>query len=378
MGKNLAVKFSPMVDERFSEESKATEIISLDNAKWAGVETVNVYSMPVVPMNDYDENNATDVYGPVTTLERSVQSMKINRKRTFNFKIRRLDKDMDQMASEVGAAIRRQTEQVMIPDYDHYVFGVAASSAVANGNAQIATKPSKEQGNAYGMFLDGMAHLGNAKAPNKGRIAVVSYGFYNLLKQDPAFVRYGDASQKMLSKGILGEVDGCKIMVVPNDLLPAGFSCLITHPYALTGPMKLRDVIVHDNPVGWNGWKVECLYCYDAFVLNEKANGIYYIGASGVNKFLHVSTSPSSTSSAQSLVTVMSPKDDGHTWKYATGDAKVHTDYGAEPNSAATWSEMTNGAAITPASSSDKVLTVVELDASGKVVGEGSARINIA
>ena len=131
--------------------------------------------------------------------------------------------------------------------------------------------------------------------PNKGRIAVCSYAYYNLLKQDPAFVRYGDASQKMLSKGILGDVDGCRIMRVPNDRLPAGASCLVTHPYAMTAPEKLRDYIIHDNPPDWSGWKVEGLLCYDAFVLNEKADGIFYIGASGVNKRLQASTMPSNS-----------------------------------------------------------------------------------
>lgn len=377
MGKNLAVKFAPEVDERFKEKSFAEEIISIDNAKWAGVETVNIYSMPVVPLGDYNENSLNGAYGTPTILERSVQSMKINQKRTFTGAVRRLDKEMDQMASDVGKFILRQTDEVLMPDYDKYVFSTAANAAISNGNAQIATKPTKS--NVYEQFLSGMEHLGNSKAPRQGRIAVVSYGFYNLLKQDPAFIRYGDSSQKMLNKGIIGEVDGVKIMLVPSDVVPAGFSCLITHPYAMVGPKKLHDVIIHDNPPGWNGWLVECLFCYDAFVLNNKADGIYYIGASGVNKRINVVTAPTNLNSSQTMVTVATPIDYGHTWKYATGDAAVHTEYGAEPNTAATWTALdANGMLVTPSASSDKVITVVELDASGKVVGEGSARINIA
>lgn len=376
MGKNLAVRFAPEIDERFTQKSLAEEIISIDNAKWAGVETVNVYSMPIVPLGDYNENSLTNAYGTATVLERSVQSMKISRKRTFTAAIRRLDKDMDQMASDVSKFLLRQTDEVLMPDYDHYVFSTAAASAVANGNALISTKPTK--GNAYENFLAGMEHLGNSKAPREGRIAVVSYGFYNLLKQDPAFVRYGDRSQQMLNKGVIGEVDGVKIMLAPSDVLPSGFSCLITHPYAMVGPKKLHDVIIHDNPVGWNGWKVECLFCYDAFVLNNKANGIFYIGASGVNKMISVTTSPSNTDSTKTIVTVATPLDNGHSWKYTTGSAAIKNTYGEEPASAATWTALTeNGTAITPEGAAT-VITVVELDGSGKVVGEGSAKINMA
>ena len=377
MGKNLAERYSPKVDERFELESQAVEIVSQNSSEFDGVDTVNVYSMPVAPLNEYDENSTTNVYGASTILERNVQKMTIKRKPTFSLRIRRLDKMSDQMASDAGKALSRQTSQMLIPQYDHYVFSTAAQAAIANGNAQIGTKPTKT--NAYEMFLAGMENLGNAMAPDKGRIAVCSYAYYNLLKQDPAFVRYGDASQQMLSKGIIGDVDGCKIMRVPNGRLPAGASCLITHPYAITAPKKLQDFIIHDNPPGWNGWVVEGLMAYDCFVLNEKADGIYYIGASGVNKRLQVSTMPSGSNSTQTVVTVMSERDSGNTWKYATGASKIVNANGAEPSTSATWNALTaNGMAITPTSSSHTYITVVELDSAGKVVGEGYARINIA
>ena len=374
MGKNLAVKFSPEVDERFKAKSFAEEIISIDNAKWAGVETVNVYSMPVVPLGNYDENNIDGAYGQPTVLERSVQTMKINQKRTFTAAIRRLDKEMDQMASDVGKFILRQTDEVLMPDYDKYVFSTAANAALQNGNAQISTKPSKND--AYKQFLDGIEHLGNSKAPMDGRIAVMSYGFYNLLKQDSAFTKSGDVSQKMLNKGIIGDVDGVKVMRVPSDVLPAGFSCLITHPYAMVGPKKLHDVIIHDNPRGWNGWIAECLFCYDAFVLNNKAAGIYYIGASGVNKRISIITSPVSNKTDETMVTVATPADYGHTWKYITGTSAVRIEYGAVP--ADGFKELAaNGATVKPGLN-DTIITVVELDADGKCVGEGAARINMA
>lgn len=377
MGKNLAERYSPEVDESFSVESRAVEIVNEDSAKWDGVETVNVYSMPVAPLHEYDENSLTNVYGTPMILERNLQKMTVKQKPTFSFRIRRLDKNSDMMASEAGQALSRQVSRMVIPQYDHYVFSVAAHEAQANGNAQIGVKPTKN--NVYEMFLAGMENLGNAMAPDKGRIAVCSYGFYNLLKQDPAFVKYGDATQKMLSKGIIGDVDGCRIMRVPNSRLPAGASCLITHPYAMCAPKKLQDFIIHDNPPGWNGWAVEGLIAYDAFVLNEKADGIYYIGASGVNKRLQVCTMPSGSSSAKTVVTVMSERDSGNTWKYTTGAAKVVSENGAVPNSEATWTALTaNGMEITPTKGSDTIITVVELDSAGKVVGEGYARINMA
>lgn len=59
MGKNLAERFSKNVDERFELQSRAKEIVSEKNSEWDGVETVNVYSMPVAPLNTYNENSDT-------------------------------------------------------------------------------------------------------------------------------------------------------------------------------------------------------------------------------------------------------------------------------------------------------------------------------
>lgn len=376
MGKNLAEKYSKNVDERFKADSFAKEVVNESASEWAGVETVHVTSMPVTPTGTYDENNVSNVYGTPYILERAKQTMTVTQKPTINFRIRRLDKLMNQMMDDAGEALSREIDEVIIPQYDHYVFSKISSEATNFGNALIGTKPTKA--NAYEMFLKGMEHLGNAKAPLKGRIAVCSYAYYNLLKQDPAFVRYGDASQAMLSKGILGDVDGCKIMRVPSDVLPAGASCIITHPYAVTAPTKLTDYIIHDNPPGWNGWAVEGLLCYDAFVLNNKANGIFYIGSSGVNKFINVSTMVSNTASDKTIVTVMTPKDTGHTWKYTVNAARISTENGQEPNAAdgAAWAALENGQAVT--ATNGQIITVVELDADGKVVGEGSAKVNVA
>lgn len=95
--------------------------------------------------------------------------------------------------------------------------------------------------NAYEMFLNGMEYLGNRNVPDQGRVCFCSYKFANLLKQDSAFMKYGDASQQMLIKGVIGEVDGCKIVKVPSGRLPAGASFLLTHPIAATAPKQLED-----------------------------------------------------------------------------------------------------------------------------------------
>lgn len=131
----------------------------------------------------------------------------------------------------------------MIPEYDKYVFATLAKAASAKGHT-AATAATKS--NAYELFLNAQEALGDANVPDQGRIAFCSYKFANLLKQDSAFMKYGDKAQDMLIKGVIGEVDGCKIVKVPASRLPAGAAFIITHKIAATAPKQLEDYKIHD------------------------------------------------------------------------------------------------------------------------------------
>ena len=179
------------------------------------------------------------------------------------------------MVQEAGKAVSRQMREVIVPEYDTYVFNTLAKAASDNGHAS-ATAATKT--NAYELFLNEQETLGNACVPDKGRIAFCSYKFANLLKQDNAFMKYGNLSQEMVQKGILGEVDGTKIVKVPASRLPSGCSFILTHPIAATGPKQLEEYKIHDNPPGISGWLIEGRFIYDCFVLNEKADAIWYQG----------------------------------------------------------------------------------------------------
>lgn len=236
MGINLALKYSKKVDERFTRESQAAMALNNDY-EFTGVQTVRVYSIPVVPMNDY-VRSGSNRYGTPSDLTRNVQELTVNRDRGYTFIIDKGDKLQSEMVSDAGKALARQLREVVIPEYDTYVFQTLAAKAVERGNfaSDAITKA-----NAYEMFLNGMEKLGNKNVPDQGRICFCTYRFANLLKQDPAFMKYGNASQEMVIKGVIGEVDGCKIVKVPSSRLPAGAAFLLTHPIAATAPKQLTE-----------------------------------------------------------------------------------------------------------------------------------------
>ena len=273
MAQNFAQMFAQKIDERFSRESQAAMALNNDY-KFTGVKTVNVYSIPVVAMTDYQRTGANR-YGTPDDLGTNVQALTITKDRAWTFIIDKGDKIQSQMVLDAGKAVSRQLREVVIPEYDKHVFHTLAKAATAKGNT-ASTAASKT--NAYELFLAGQEKLGDANVPDAGRVAFCSYKFANLLKQDSSFMKYGNLSQEMVVKGIMGEVDGVKIVKVPASRLPEGCSFILTHPVAATAPKQLSEYKIHEDAPGISGWLCEGRFIYDAFVLNEKANAIYYHG----------------------------------------------------------------------------------------------------
>ena len=368
---NLASKYSKQVDERFHRESQAMLALSNEH-QFTGVQTVKVYSIPIVPMSDYQRSGANR-YGAASDLTRNVQELTVKRDRAFTFIIDKGDKIQSEMVSDAGKALSMQLREVCVPEFDTYVFKTLAAAATKHGS-YATTSITKT--NAYEAFLSGMEYLGNHNVPDKGRVCFCSYKFANFLKQDSAFIRYGDKSQEMLEKGVIGEVDGCKIVKVPSSRLPAGAAFLITHKLAATAPKQLSDYKIHDNPPGISGWLVEGRLIYDCFVLNEKADAIYYHGSQPVLKDLIVGTA--ATASGKSTVIISSEKEGDKRYYVTAADAAALTavTYGSAITASA-WTEFTgNSKEITP-DSGHTAVRVVEVDSEGKPIAVGDAVLHI-
>ena len=270
---DYAKKYAHQVDERFSRASQAELVVNKDY-DFKGVKTVAVYSVPTVELVDY-ERSGLSRYGTPEDLGNQTQELTISKDRSFTFIIDKGDKAQTQLVMDAGKALNRQLREVCVPEYDKHVFTVIANAAYNLGNT-ASTSITKT--NAYEQLLAAQEVLGNNNVPDSGRVCLCSYKFANFLKQDSAFMKYGDASQERVAKGVLGEVDGTRIVKVPASRLPAGCNFILTHPMACVAPKQLSEYKIHTDPPGISGYLCEGRFLYDAFVLNNKANACYYHG----------------------------------------------------------------------------------------------------
>lgn len=268
MALNMAEKYSAKVDERFRMGALTTGLVN-QNYDWLGVETVKVFSIPTVGLNDYSLVG-TSRYGTPSELGNEVQEMKITQDKSFTFTIDRKSHDDTMMTMEAGRALRRQIDEVVIPAVDEYRLAkIVAGAEEGNTVTQVITKS-----NAYEEFLKVQEILDNKKVPNGGRVVVVTPAYLNMIKLDETFTKKGDMATQIALNGIVGEIDGVPAIKVPTSYLPANVDFVITNSLVTPAPVKLQEYKIHTDAPGISGWLVEGRVRFDAFVLNEKKAAI--------------------------------------------------------------------------------------------------------
>lgn len=360
MAINYASKYAAKIDERFSKEAVSSPAVNNDY-DFVGVKTVNVYSVPTAPMNDYTRNGASR-YGTPNELENSVQEMTMTKDRSFTFTIDRGNFDDTQMANSAGAALQRQLREVVVPEIDKFRLAKICENAGSVKNLAIT------KANAYEEFLDGTMTLTDNNVPLAGAVAYVSSEFFKLIKLDDAFIKRGDLSQEMLIKGQVGMIDNIPVIVVPSSYLPSGVQFVITNKIATTAPIKLSEYKIHDNPPGINGWLVEGRVYYDAFVLSNKKKAIYVHTTGALGELTVTSTAGES---GKSVITVDKAAGVDRMFVYKTASSSAPSV--AYDDDLSAWTELPADGIIT-ATSGHKI-TVAEVNASGKARQSGTATI---
>ena len=274
MAIELVEKYLGVVDEKFAAESKHSLVTNQD-ISFIGANSVKIYKISTGTMNDYGRTGPVDGnwsrYGEVETLDATTQRMTLKKDRSFTFVIDKMDEDETALALAGATALERQIREVVIPEVDSYVFGVMAANAGTTPEAKTLTAE-----NIYNEIIAGSLELDNEEVPENDRVLVVSPQIYYLMKQCSSIVMETETGSDMRIKGVIGNLDGMTVMRVPSSRLPENFGFMIAHPCATVAPEKLASFRLHLDPPGINGTLAEGRIYYDAFVLDNKAKGIYY------------------------------------------------------------------------------------------------------
>lgn len=268
MAINYAEKYSPKVDEKFKLESKTQALVN-NEYDFVGAKTVNVYTVNTVAMGDYTRSGSNR-YGTPDELDTDIQELTMGQDRAFTFTIDKLNQDETNNALEVGKALARQLRERVIPEIDTYRLGKIAE------NAGESKTEALDKTNIYDAIVDGTEHLDDKEVPVEGRKLVVTPEIYKFMKQSDDIILDTETSNEQRRRGVVGFMDGMEVTKVPSSRMPDGKGFIITHPVATVSPIKLADYKIHRDAPGISGALAEGRLYYDAFILDNKKDAIYY------------------------------------------------------------------------------------------------------
>ena len=268
MAINYTTKYASKIAERFKLGS-LTDSATGNEYSFVGARTVKVYSVDTVELNDFDRTAGSNRFGAVSNLGDTVQEMTCTQDKAFTFAIDAGDMSDQAIDKAAGKALRREIDEVVNPTVDKYRLAAWAKAAGNENTTAALTKNSIVEA-----IIDLNAMLTEDLVPTEGRTLFIGVNYYKLLKQNPDFISVDALGKKALTKGEVGEVDGCTVKPVPSSWMPDGVAFLIKYKGCTVDPVKLQHYDVLTKVQGFDGPVVQGRIYYDAFVLDAKKDGI--------------------------------------------------------------------------------------------------------
>ncbi|MCD8851643.1 sugar-binding protein [Staphylococcus xylosus] len=185
-----------------------------------------------------------------------------------------LDKRDTEGNIDINYVVARQAAEVVSPYLDNLRF-----ATLARNKAKHLTLGSGADAQ-YDAVLDVSVELDEINA-SQNRVLFVSPSFYKGIKKFVIELPQGDTQQRVLGKGIQGELDGFLVVKVPTKFLQ-GVQAMGVIGEVLASPIQADLAKMNSNIPGMFGTLVEQLIYTGAFVPQHLQKFIYTIGGTEV------------------------------------------------------------------------------------------------
>lgn len=272
-GQNYASAHLKVLDERYFQKAKTDLIVNKGiRLDFNGKNSVTIYNVDVVAESDYVRNGANR-FGALVELGTGTQTFVLSQDKAFTFTVDRGNYADSQMVTEVATAVKRQVREVSVPTTDIYRLATLTAYAVANSQGTTAATTNS---NAYQQLIAQKAAMIDLLIDPDNIVVFLSQTQYNLLRRDPEFKVASDGAYRDVKSGVVNEVDGMKLVVVPTSYLPANVGYLLVADDVLVAPTKFDMVRTLDDVQGIDGWVAEGRRYYDAFIPTNRGKAIRF------------------------------------------------------------------------------------------------------
>lgn len=264
MAVNFAKKYEKATSDLLVARRKSQAFTNQDY-EWTGVNSIVITTLTDPTINNYNAAGGANRYGNPTEVEDTEQEWALSRDRSWTKTIDKKSSADKMMIKKQGKYLAQATKNVMVPEMDTYIFQTLATAITTANLAGHVITAATTSSTAYVDFTNLTAAIRDSEAPEEGLVAAVTATFYNAFKNSSK-LDASDLGLKDRKSGVVGMIDGVKIVIVPATRMPANTDVIIAHPGATTAPEKLTDYTLHNNPPGLSGDLLEYRHRYDAFV----------------------------------------------------------------------------------------------------------------
>lgn len=227
----------------------------------------------------------------------------LKQKRSFS-KVFDATHAQDQMfTKQSNSYLKQMWDERYVPEIDTYRLAVWAKGAGLGMVGESLTKATVMEA-----ILNAHAALDEANVPQENRVTFIRTDIAVKCKLAAELANSPNWIDKTIVSGKIAEINGSPVVSVPSGRMPVGVEFLVKYKSATADPMRLRMLRANDDAPGYAGTLMEGLCRYDAFVLAQKADGIYVYSTKGV-------TAPVISQSGN-VVSITIPE--GATVKYTT------------------------------------------------------------
>lgn len=270
MAINLGEKYRPLLDERFSHES-FTEAAAGKEFDWDGVATIHVWTADQVTVNNYSRTAAGNRFGTPAELGDTVADYTLTQDKSFSFIIDKGNATEQFNVKQANKRLKVAWDEQITPLVDQRRLSVWATDA----GLTVATAAALTKSNIVEAIMTGNAAMSNNLVPLKNRYIFIGNTLFVAAKLSDQIQHSDSMATEAYKNGLMGYLDGCPVIAVPDSYLPAKCNFLIKYKDASADPIKLRTMRVHSDPPGIDGDLAEGRIIFDAFVRTPKAKGIY-------------------------------------------------------------------------------------------------------
>lgn len=268
MAINLATKYSDKVVDKFYQESLIAGKSSREYS-WDGVKSIQVQTITTVEPGDYSRTG-TSRYGTPTEVQDTQQLLTLTQDKSVALTIDKGNNTEQMQIKAAGKVLALEMREQFIPMIDKYAFTKWVAGAGVTAKDGTLTKS-----NIVEKIFAANASFINNSVPMNEVYLYIPASKYNMVRLSPEFVGVDNLAEKILTKGVVGEIAGFKVVPTPDAYFASTVNFLVCNKNSVLCPLKLEDAHIKQDPPGISGHLLEIRKIYDAFVLETKNKGVY-------------------------------------------------------------------------------------------------------